>query len=102
MAYINHLVEKGDYDSAARYAPLSLSLPSPSLPLALSLPHIWVTRHIFVFASCRKCQKVLGKNMELWENEVYRFKTIGQLKVRKEEGERPLAPSIARASGTFG
>ncbi|KAG7231171.1 hypothetical protein INR49_012002 [Caranx melampygus] len=45
MAYINHLVEKGDYDSAAR-----------------------------------KCQKVLGKNMELWENEVYRFKTIGQLK----------------------
>jgi len=28
----------------------------------------------------RKCQKVLGKNMELWENEVYRFKTIGQLK----------------------
>lgn len=30
----------------------------------------------------RKCQKVLGKNMDLWENEVYRFKTIGQLKVR--------------------
>lgn len=29
----------------------------------------------------RKCQKVLGKNMDLWENEVYRFKTIGQLKV---------------------
>uniref|UniRef100_A0A3Q2X831 VPS41 subunit of HOPS complex n=1 Tax=Hippocampus comes TaxID=109280 RepID=A0A3Q2X831_HIPCM len=46
MAYINHLVEKGDYDGAAR-----------------------------------KCQKILGKNMELWENEVYRFKTIGQLKV---------------------
>uniref|UniRef100_A0A8C7TQJ9 VPS41 subunit of HOPS complex n=1 Tax=Oncorhynchus mykiss TaxID=8022 RepID=A0A8C7TQJ9_ONCMY len=48
MAYINHLVEKGDYDTAAR-----------------------------------KCQKVLGKNMELWENEVYRFKTIGQLKVSR-------------------
>lgn len=31
--------------------------------------------------SYRKCQKVLGKNMDLWENEVYRFKTIGQLKV---------------------
>uniref|UniRef100_A0A8C2H451 Vacuolar protein sorting-associated protein 41 homolog n=1 Tax=Cyprinus carpio TaxID=7962 RepID=A0A8C2H451_CYPCA len=46
MAYINHLVERGDYDAAAR-----------------------------------KCQKVLGKNMDLWENEVYRFKTIGQLKV---------------------
>uniref|UniRef100_A0A1A7ZVV9 Vacuolar protein sorting-associated protein 41 homolog n=1 Tax=Nothobranchius furzeri TaxID=105023 RepID=A0A1A7ZVV9_NOTFU len=46
MAYINHLVENGDYDAAAR-----------------------------------KCQKVLGKNMELWENEVYRFKTIGQLKM---------------------
>ncbi|MGH0156329.1 UNVERIFIED_CONTAM: hypothetical protein FKN15_066646 [Acipenser sinensis] len=45
IAYINHLVEKGEYDVAAR-----------------------------------KCQKVLGKNMELWENEVYRFKTIGQLK----------------------
>lgn len=34
----------------------------------------------------RKCQKVLGKNMELWENEVYRFRTIGQLKVG--QGER--------------
>lgn len=35
----------------------------------------------FCAPSYRKCQKVLGKNMELWENEVYRFKTIGQLKV---------------------
>lgn len=35
-----------------------------------------------LFFHCRKCQKVLGKNMELWENEVYRFKTIGQLKVQ--------------------
>ncbi len=34
-----------------------------------------------VFLIDRKCQKVLGKNMDLWENEVYRFKTIGQLKV---------------------
>lgn len=34
-----------------------------------------------VLSKSRKCQKVLGKNMELWENEVYRFKTIGQLKV---------------------
>lgn len=36
---------------------------------------------LFFSPKSRKCQKVLGKNMELWENEVYRFKTIGQLKV---------------------
>lgn len=35
----------------------------------------------YIIFKHRKCQKVLGKNMELWENEVYRFKTIGQLKV---------------------
>ncbi|NWU56277.1 VPS41 protein, partial [Dromas ardeola] len=28
----------------------------------------------------RKCQKILGKNTELWEFEVYKFKEIGQLK----------------------
>uniref|UniRef100_A0A8C8G4H0 Vacuolar protein sorting-associated protein 41 homolog n=1 Tax=Oncorhynchus tshawytscha TaxID=74940 RepID=A0A8C8G4H0_ONCTS len=62
MAYINHLVEKGDYDTAAR-----------------------------------KCQKVLGKNMELWENEVYRFKTIGQLKAISQylpRGDLRLRPAI--------
>ncbi|XP_041737125.1 vacuolar protein sorting-associated protein 41 homolog [Coregonus clupeaformis] len=62
MAYINHLVEKGDYDTAAR-----------------------------------KCQKVLGKNMELWENEVYRFKTIGQLKAISQylpRGDMRLRPAI--------
>ncbi|KAF3836339.1 hypothetical protein F7725_028897 [Dissostichus mawsoni] len=62
MAYINHLVEKGDYDSAAR-----------------------------------KCQKVLGKNMDLWENEVYRFKTIGQLKAISQylpRGDLRLRPAI--------
>jgi len=36
---------------------------------------------LYIFLIDRKCQKVLGKNMDLWENEVYRFKTIGQLKV---------------------
>ncbi|KAJ7395232.1 Vacuolar protein sorting-associated protein 41 like protein [Pitangus sulphuratus] len=45
LAYVNHLVEKGEYDLAAR-----------------------------------KCQKILGKNTELWEFEVYKFKEIGQLK----------------------
>uniref|UniRef100_A0A673C4M9 Vacuolar protein sorting-associated protein 41 homolog n=1 Tax=Sphaeramia orbicularis TaxID=375764 RepID=A0A673C4M9_9TELE len=62
MSYINHLVEKGDYDGAAR-----------------------------------KCQKVLGKNMELWENEVYRFKTIGQLKAISlylPRGDLRLRPAI--------
>ncbi|XP_064186870.1 vacuolar protein sorting-associated protein 41 homolog isoform X1 [Anguilla rostrata] len=62
MAYINHLVEKGDYDAAAK-----------------------------------KCQKVLGKNMELWENEVYRFKTIGQLKAISQylpRGDLRLRPAI--------
>uniref|UniRef100_A0A7N8WMV8 Vacuolar protein sorting-associated protein 41 homolog n=1 Tax=Mastacembelus armatus TaxID=205130 RepID=A0A7N8WMV8_9TELE len=62
MAYINHLVEKGDYNSAAR-----------------------------------KCQKVLGKNMELWENEVYRFKAIGQLKAISQYlpiGDLRLRPTI--------
>uniref|UniRef100_A0A8C4NBS6 Vacuolar protein sorting-associated protein 41 homolog n=1 Tax=Eptatretus burgeri TaxID=7764 RepID=A0A8C4NBS6_EPTBU len=46
QSYIIHLINKGDFDLAAR-----------------------------------TCQKVLGKNTELWENEVYRFKEIGQLKV---------------------
>uniref|UniRef100_A0A8C8G388 Vps41 beta-propeller domain-containing protein n=1 Tax=Oncorhynchus tshawytscha TaxID=74940 RepID=A0A8C8G388_ONCTS len=48
------------------------------------------------FAS-RKCQKVLGKNMELWENEVYRFKTIGQLKAISQylpRGDLRLRPAI--------
>ncbi|XP_003222381.2 vacuolar protein sorting-associated protein 41 homolog isoform X1 [Anolis carolinensis] len=45
LAYINHLMETGDYDLAAR-----------------------------------KCQKILGKNTDLWEFEVHRFKEIGQLK----------------------
>ncbi|KAF3703710.1 Vacuolar protein sorting-associated protein 41 -like protein S53 [Channa argus] len=62
MEYINHLLKKGDYDTAAR-----------------------------------KCQKVLGKNMELWENEVYRFKTIGQLKAISQylpRGDLRLRPAI--------
>ncbi|KAG7267052.1 hypothetical protein CRUP_026295 [Coryphaenoides rupestris] len=62
MEFINHLVERGEYDSAAR-----------------------------------KCQKVLGKNMELWENEVYRFKTIGQLKAISQylpRGDLRLRPGI--------
>uniref|UniRef100_A0A670JIN9 Vacuolar protein sorting-associated protein 41 homolog n=1 Tax=Podarcis muralis TaxID=64176 RepID=A0A670JIN9_PODMU len=45
LAYINHLMEIGEYDLAAR-----------------------------------KCQKILGKNTDLWEFEVHRFKEIGQLK----------------------
>lgn len=36
--------------------------------------------HLFHFPY-RKCQKILGKNTELWEFEVYKFKEIGQLKV---------------------
>ncbi|XP_028659814.1 vacuolar protein sorting-associated protein 41 homolog [Erpetoichthys calabaricus] len=62
ISYINHLVEKGEYEAAAR-----------------------------------KCQKVLGKNMELWENEVYRFKTIGQLKAISQylpRGDLRLRPAI--------
>ncbi|XP_075442772.1 vacuolar protein sorting-associated protein 41 homolog isoform X2 [Ascaphus truei] len=62
LAYITHLVEKGDYDMAAR-----------------------------------KCQKILGKNMKLWEDEVYRFKKIGQLKAISKylpRGDLRLRPSI--------
>uniref|UniRef100_A0A8C6V0T5 VPS41 subunit of HOPS complex n=1 Tax=Neogobius melanostomus TaxID=47308 RepID=A0A8C6V0T5_9GOBI len=47
--------------------------------------------------AARKCQKVLGKNMELWENEVYRFKTIGQLKAISQylpRGDLRLRPAI--------
>ncbi|XP_072009383.1 vacuolar protein sorting-associated protein 41 homolog isoform X1 [Engystomops pustulosus] len=62
LAYITHLVEKGDYDTAAR-----------------------------------KCQKILGKNMKLWEEEVYRFKKIGQLKAISKylpRGDLRLRPVI--------
>ncbi|XP_014884004.1 vacuolar protein sorting-associated protein 41 homolog isoform X1 [Poecilia latipinna] len=48
-------------------------------------------------AAARKCQKVLGKNMELWENEVYRFKNIGQLKAISQylpRGDLRLRPAI--------
>ncbi|XP_072108209.1 vacuolar protein sorting-associated protein 41 homolog isoform X1 [Mobula birostris] len=61
-AYINYLVDKGDYHGAAR-----------------------------------KCQKILGKNMELWENEVYRFRKIGQLKAISRylpRGDLRLRPAI--------
>lgn len=89
MAYINHLVEKGDYDSAARSVlclPQVEILIDPSYPQALLLDVLFQVMGQMTFVvvfppKCRKCQKVLGKNMELWENEVYRFKTIGQLKV---------------------
>ncbi|XP_040209124.1 vacuolar protein sorting-associated protein 41 homolog [Rana temporaria] len=62
LAYITHLVEKEDYDNAAR-----------------------------------KCQKILGKNMKLWEDEVYRFKSIGQLKAISKylpRGDLRLRPAI--------
>ncbi|XP_077125384.1 vacuolar protein sorting-associated protein 41 homolog isoform X2 [Ranitomeya variabilis] len=62
LAYITHLVEKGDYEVAAR-----------------------------------KCQKILGKNMKLWEDEVYRFKKIGQLKAISKylpRGDLRLRPAI--------
>nr|XP_033786133.1 vacuolar protein sorting-associated protein 41 homolog [Geotrypetes seraphini] len=62
LSYINHLVEKGDCELAAR-----------------------------------KCQKILGKNMKLWEDEVYRFKKIGQLKAISQylpRGDLRLRPAI--------
>uniref|UniRef100_A0A8C8G3E8 Vacuolar protein sorting-associated protein 41 homolog n=1 Tax=Oncorhynchus tshawytscha TaxID=74940 RepID=A0A8C8G3E8_ONCTS len=52
---------------------------------------------VLMHYNCRKCQKVLGKNMELWENEVYRFKTIGQLKAISQylpRGDLRLRPAI--------
>ncbi|KAM5156743.1 vacuolar protein sorting-associated protein 41 homolog [Mantella aurantiaca] len=62
LAFVTHLVEKEDYDTAAR-----------------------------------KCQKILGKNMKLWEDEVYRFKKIGQLKAISKylpRGDLRLRPAI--------
>ncbi len=50
------------------------------------------------FSTFRKCQKVLGKNMELWENEVYRFKTIGQLKVGEKVWFTSFVPFIRQKS----
>ncbi|XP_069776750.1 vacuolar protein sorting-associated protein 41 homolog isoform X7 [Narcine bancroftii] len=61
-AYINYLVDKGDYHEAGR-----------------------------------KCQKILGKNMDLWENEVYKFKKIGQLKAISQylpRGDLRLRPVV--------
>uniref|UniRef100_S4RIT6 Vacuolar protein sorting-associated protein 41 homolog n=1 Tax=Petromyzon marinus TaxID=7757 RepID=S4RIT6_PETMA len=45
----------------------------------------------------RVCQKVLGKNMELWEDEVYKFKKVGQLKAISRylpRGDLRLRPAI--------
>ncbi|XP_043920775.1 vacuolar protein sorting-associated protein 41 homolog isoform X2 [Protopterus annectens] len=62
LAFINHLVEIGEFDKAAR-----------------------------------KCQTVFGKSMDLWENEVLRFKEIGQLKAISlylPRGDQRLRPLI--------
>ncbi|CAH2283280.1 vacuolar sorting-associated 41 homolog [Pelobates cultripes] len=47
--------------------------------------------------AARKCQKILGKNMKLWEEEVIRFKKIGQLKAISRylpRGDLRLKPVI--------
>lgn len=62
MAYINHLLEKGAYEEAAK-----------------------------------KCHKVLGKNMNLWENQVFQFRKINQLKAISQylpRGDLRLKPAI--------
>uniref|UniRef100_A0A8C4RUT3 Vacuolar protein sorting-associated protein 41 homolog n=1 Tax=Erpetoichthys calabaricus TaxID=27687 RepID=A0A8C4RUT3_ERPCA len=71
--------------------------------MAAEISHKNIKRHevqvyILIFQLINmKCQKVLGKNMELWENEVYRFKTIGQLKAISQylpRGDLRLRPAI--------
>uniref|UniRef100_A0A8C5PZ75 Vacuolar protein sorting-associated protein 41 homolog n=1 Tax=Leptobrachium leishanense TaxID=445787 RepID=A0A8C5PZ75_9ANUR len=47
--------------------------------------------------AARKCQKIFGKNMKLWEEEVMRFKNIGQLKAISRylpRGDLRLKPVI--------
>uniref|UniRef100_A0A8C1XJZ2 Vacuolar protein sorting-associated protein 41 homolog n=1 Tax=Cyprinus carpio TaxID=7962 RepID=A0A8C1XJZ2_CYPCA len=91
--HIDWLLEKKKYEEALMAAEISFrNIKRHDLVLDNNLDSLGDYD-----AAARKCQKVLGKNMDLWENEVYRFKTIGQLKAISQylpRGDLRLRPAI--------
>uniref|UniRef100_A0A8D2NY96 Vacuolar protein sorting-associated protein 41 homolog n=1 Tax=Zosterops lateralis melanops TaxID=1220523 RepID=A0A8D2NY96_ZOSLA len=82
--HIDWLLEKKKYEEALMAAEISQkTIKKHKILKGILYCHItfsiYFRSHLFHFPS-RKCQKILGKNTELWEFEVYKFKEIGQLK----------------------
>uniref|UniRef100_A0A3Q4H7W7 Vacuolar protein sorting-associated protein 41 homolog n=1 Tax=Neolamprologus brichardi TaxID=32507 RepID=A0A3Q4H7W7_NEOBR len=96
--HIDWLVQKKKYEEALMAAEISFKNIKRHDVQKIGMEyidHLVNTRDYD--SAARKCQKVLGKNMELWENEVYRFKTIGQLKAISQylpRGDLRLRPAI--------
>uniref|UniRef100_A0A4W4ETN3 Vacuolar protein sorting-associated protein 41 homolog n=1 Tax=Electrophorus electricus TaxID=8005 RepID=A0A4W4ETN3_ELEEL len=87
--HVDWLLEKKKYEEALMAAEISFK--------NVKRHDVQVHLSVSVCLVYRKCQKVLGKNMDLWENEVYRFKTIGQLKAISQylpRGDLRLRPAI--------
>ncbi|XP_030059835.1 vacuolar protein sorting-associated protein 41 homolog [Microcaecilia unicolor] len=96
--HIDWLLEKKKYEEALMAAEISQKTIKRHKVLDIGLSYI---THLVEKGDCelaaRKCQKILGKNMKLWEDEVYRFKKIGQLKAISQylpRGDLRLRPAI--------
>ncbi|XP_029445383.1 vacuolar protein sorting-associated protein 41 homolog isoform X1 [Rhinatrema bivittatum] len=96
--HIDWLLEKKKYEEALMAAEISQKNIKRHKVLDIGLSYI---THLVEKGDCdlaaRKCQKILGKNMKLWEDEVYRFKKIGQLKAISQylpRGDLRLRPAI--------
>uniref|UniRef100_A0A3B5QKV9 Vacuolar protein sorting-associated protein 41 homolog n=1 Tax=Xiphophorus maculatus TaxID=8083 RepID=A0A3B5QKV9_XIPMA len=96
--HIDWLLEKKKYEEALMAAEISFKNIKRHDVQKIGMAYInHLVENRDYDAAARKCQKVLGKNMELWENEVYRFKTIGQLKAISQylpRGDLRLRPAI--------
>ncbi|XP_015273395.1 PREDICTED: vacuolar protein sorting-associated protein 41 homolog [Gekko japonicus] len=79
--HIEWLLEKKKYEEALMAAEISQKTMKKHKIQDIGLGYI---EHLLKIGeydlAARKCQKILGKNTDLWEFEVHRFKEIGQLK----------------------
>uniref|UniRef100_H3AZP1 Vacuolar protein sorting-associated protein 41 homolog n=2 Tax=Latimeria chalumnae TaxID=7897 RepID=H3AZP1_LATCH len=96
--HIDWLLQKKKYEEALMAAEISQKTLKRNQVLDIGLSYInhLVEKEKYDLAA-RKCPKILGKNMNLWENQVYRFKTIGQLKAISPylpRGDLRLRPAI--------
>ncbi|XP_048367400.1 vacuolar protein sorting-associated protein 41 homolog [Sphaerodactylus townsendi] len=79
--HIEWLLEKKKYEEALMAAEISQKTMKKHKIQDIGLAYIEHLLKIGEFdLAARKCQKILGKNTDLWEFEVHRFKEIGQLK----------------------
>ncbi|XP_054847633.1 vacuolar protein sorting-associated protein 41 homolog isoform X2 [Eublepharis macularius] len=79
--HIEWLLEKKKYEEALMAAEISQKTMKKHKIQDIGLAYIEHLMKIGEYdLAARKCQKILGKNTDLWEFEVHRFKEIGQLK----------------------